>query len=763
MVLFVLTLTLFCELGCSSSSSFSAQPTTGAAPNPSVSIAAGTTSLQIGNRTTFTANVSVGAGGDGSWSVSGGDVNGTIDSKGVYQTPPSLPTPNIVTICFALNGSVYSAPLRLMNPPAQLLTAVPSVLSMLSTSIVLTGTGFTPETNVSVDGVAVTATYVNAQQVTIPISIGSASTSISVSASNPDQPVGPDSALVIPVILSPLTITPATLTGGDVSLSVAGSGFTAKSIVTIDGKELTTTFISSSTLMAHGYLPPWRDTSASIGVALESGATPVVQQAVPIAPTAVTYDTASRFATQAAFGPRHDVIEHIQQIGLDPFITEQMQQPPLSYSLTLCCGPRQTFLENAIAGNSLLRARVSWALQTFVVQQGLYLQQTLAPWQNKMEMDAFGNFQQVLQDAASDCSMGLFMNLVGNLASNDPNSHPNQNFARETMQLFSLGDVMLNDDGTAQLDSSGSPIPSYDQATIIDLSRVFTGWDCDHTPDPSLTPFGCNYGLPLVDLEWAHDHGQKTLFGGVVLPAGQDAVTDRNMAIQAIFNHQNVPPFVSRIMIQRLVKSNPSPAFVGRMSAVFKNDGSGVRGNMAALVRAILLDPEARSGDTSPAADDGFLQEPLLWETFGMSLLQMEQMDGQPTYTPGVLGEEFDYSPTVFGYYSPAYDIPGTTINSPEFMLLNNLSIIQRSQLWWGMIQGNVQGFSRQPNYLYQTFTTVPDMLDALNHLLYHGKMSADEQAAIATYCMNSGLGLQAQLDLAIFLAGNADSYNVSQ
>jgi uncharacterized protein (DUF1800 family) len=399
------------------------------------------------------------------------------------------------------------------------------------------------------------------------------------------------------------------------------------------------------------------------------------------------------------------------------------------------------------------------------VQQGLVVLNTLAPWQHKMEVDAFGNFRQVLQDAASDTSMAIFLNLNGNAASPDPSVHPNQNFARELMQLFSLGDVMLNDDGSVQLDANKHPIPSYDQATVLDLSRVFTGWWCDNTPDPYFTPWGNNYALPLVADEVEHDHGQKVLFDKVTLPAGQDAATDRNAAIDAIFQHPNVPPYVSRILIQRLVKSNPTPAYISRMSAVFKDDGTGVRGNLAAVVKAILLDPEARAGDTAASANDGFLQEPLLFQTFGMNLLGLVQSDGEPTYVPGQLGEDFDYAPTVFGFYSPTDTIPGTAIGSPEFTLLNNLSLIQRSQMWWLMIQGGgSQGFNRQTNYLYSTFTNLPDMIDALDHMLYHGQMPAAEKAAIIAFCATMDPNnLTAQLDIAIFLAGNGDSYNVSQ
>jgi hypothetical protein len=237
------------------------------------------------------------------------------------------------------------------------------------------------------------------------------------------------------------------------------------------------------------------------------------------------------------------------------------------------------------------------------------------------------------------------------------------------------------------------------------------------------------------------------------------------MALDAIFHHPNLPPFISHILIQRLVTSNPSPAYIQRMSAVFEDDGTGVRGNMDALVRAILLDPEARLGDTKPSASDGFLQEPLLFQIFAMSTLQSYGTDDQGNYLARTLGEPWWTSPTVFGYYSPSYNIPGTLINSPEFMLWNNVFVVQRSEALWGIVTGTLPGFTDYSgsSWLFKNFTTVPEMIDALNHLLYHGQMSQQQQDAITAYCSQlNPFDTALQLQSAIFLALNSDSYNVS-
>ena len=360
--------------------------------------------------------------------------------------------------------------------------------------------------------------------------------------------------------------------------------------------------------------------------------------------------------------------------------------------------------------------------------------------------------------------MGDFLNLPGNNATTT-SSHPNQNFARELMQLFTIGTSMLNDDGTLKTDSSGRVIPSYDQNTILDMARVFTGWNFAPAVNPNYTAYNIDWSQPLLAQDQYHDHGSKTLFGTVNLPAGQDIVTDRTAALDAIFNHPNVPAFVSVRLIEQMVKSNPTPAYVQRISAVFENNGKGVRGDLGAVVQAILLDPEARAGDTTAvAASDGFLQDPLMWEAFTMNVLQQTQWDGEVIYLPGKLGQEWWHPVSVFSFYPALYQIPGTTTNSPQFALLNNVTQLHRSQYLYGILTGQTSGFSTQFQagaWLYTGFFTLPDLVDALNHQLFHGQMPAATQAAILSYCSGVSNQNQAFTD-AIFLALNSDSFNVT-
>ena len=554
--------------------------------------------------------------------------------------------------------------------------------------------------------------------------------------------------------------TPAFLFSGTFTLTLYGSQLPANPTVILDGKPLTVTASGDWYIIATGYLPPWK--SGDLRITVTSPSSGGAQWVISVAPTPASFDAAARFATQAAFGPRPDVVAAIQQRGLDGWITDQLYQPPIVYDPTQASRPQ--FLRAASSGNTLLRLRVAWALQTFLVSQCMFLDASCIPYEQTLERDATANFRDLLTDLSSDTSMGQFLNLAGNAAPTDPTQHPNQNFAREIMQLFALGPNLLNDDGSLQLDAFGNPIPAYTQDQVVDLSRVFTGWVLP-TPASPYVELGVDYLQPLQAVEAQHDEGAKTIVGPTVIPSGQGIYQDRKLALDALFNHPNLPPHVARLLIQHLVKSSPSPAYVQRIASVFENDGTSIRGNMPAVIRAILLDPEARIGDTTPAVDDGFLQDPLLFQTFVASTNELAVGDNQSSFLAPSLGEDWWFSPSVFGFYRPDYLIPGTTINSPEFQIFNNIAAINRSDYLWNMLIGLCPGYYQNPNsWLLTHFTTVPDMVDALNHLAFHGQMSAAQQAAIIAYCNSlPATDPATQLRSAIFLALNSDGFTVSQ
>lgn len=699
---------------------------------------------------------------DGKWQVLGGSANGQIDQDGTYHAPATIPQPNTVTIAYVIGSKSFTNAVQILNAIPVISSASPSVLRGLVNAVTISGSKFVKGATVLVDGRPTTTSFIDSSHLGATVAVGAATgPGVTISVSNPSPGTSTSAPMELPAAVTPISISPGSLNGGNVTLTITGSGFTSDMAVSMDGQQLQTTVNSQSSMTATGFIAPWRTGAVQVALSTKSTSTVLAEQPIPIAPTAVSFDVAARFSMQAAFGPRPDLVEHIQQVGLDGFITEQQAIAPVAIrSRPSIAG----IINNAVLGTTPLRMRVAWALESFLVRSGISPQATNIPFEEKMEADSTGNFRDIMTDVASDVSMGYFLNLIGNAAPTNPSVHPNQNFARELLQLFTIGPVMLNDDGTIQYGPDGTPIPTYSEDTILNISRALTGWVNAPPVNPEFTFYGADYSASLVPSEWQHDHGQKQIFG-TILPAGQTAVEDRTMTLDAIFAHQNLPPFVCRILIQRLVKSDPSPAYVKRIVTIFKDDGRGVRGNMAAVIRAILMDPEARSGDTSPSPSDGFVQEPYLFETFAMSMTGFAGTDDQPSGVPCMLTECIYYPTTVFQFFSPSYVIPGTTINSPEFQLLNDITIVNRSQVLWGMITGQLGGFVR-PNgseWIYQNFKTIPALVDALNHLAYHGRMSADEQAFIIGYCT----GLQTKDPLlpsesAIFLALNSDSYTVA-
>ena len=702
---------------------------------------------------------------NGYWTTSGGAAAGWIEGSGLYHAPAAVPTPATFTVVYFMGPTMAQLSLTIVNPRPQISSFSVSSLTQISTPMAIFGSGFLPSTVITVQGHKMATTYVNGNLLETTAILAAPKTSSAPFVLTNPNPGSSSATVSLPVVFPSISnLSPSSTPGGWVTLTVSGSGYTPDSVVLRDWRPMKTTYNSPTSLTAYGYIPPWHPgTTTTIEVVPKAGSVGTTAQNISLIKPATSYDVAARFSTQAAFGPRPGLVEHIQQVGLQGFLNEQVKLPGVTYTPPTL--PRYPYMQAVASGSSLLRLRVAMALQTFVVNQGTFDEfPSYAPWETKLEADCLGNYRQLMADMVSDARMAGFLNLAGNDMTSGT-MHPNQNFSREFLQLFTLGTSMLRDDGTVQKSSNGEVIPTYDQNTILDLSRAFTGWNYGPVVNSQYVSYAIDFSQPLAPFDQYHDHNAKTLFGSVNLPAGQDITTDRTAALDAIFNHSNLPPFVATRLIQQLVKSNPTPAYVSRISAVFKNNGKGVRGDMTAVVTAILLDPEARAGDTATqvGVNEGFMQDPLLFEAFAMNILQQTQFDGQVEYLPGKLGEDFWHPNSVFGFFPATYLIPGTTTNSPQFSLLNNLTQQHRSQYLYGIITGATSGFLAQyqnTSWLYTAFTSVPDLLDALNHQLFHGQMPAATQSEILNYC--SGIADQQQaFTAAIFLAMNSDSFNV--
>jgi hypothetical protein len=510
------------------------------------------------------------------------------------------------------------------------------------------------------------------------------------------------------------------------------------------------------------------------------------------AQTPSTADTV-RFLDQATFGPNASLVAHVQSIGFEAFLEEQFALPPSSYPNlalqpstvpTTCTGtcvrdnytmyPLQvTFFKNAITGPDQLRQRVAFALQQIMVASGLTITQPswMSPYLQVFDNDAFGNFRQLLSDITLNPAMGQYLNMAGN-----NKSAPNENYGREILQLFTIGLNLLNADGSVVTDSNGNPVPTYTQATVDAFSRVFTGWNLASAPAPGVP----NYTSPMVLTPGNHDGGAKTLLNGVTLPAvatvtSASATADLNNALDNIFQHQNVGPFIGRNLIEHLVTSNPSPAYVSRVTAAFNDNGSGVRGDMKAVFRAILLDPEARNA--SPNADFGHLLEP---PVFIARLLRAFNTTAATTdfvlsdsYLPSGLqmGEDLFRSPSVFNFYPPTYNVPVVDINGPEFAIQSTSSAYARVNFVAETTYKTMPVSTDRPKGTwidvssFLAYAGSPFQLTgALNNLLLHGAMSPNLHAAVNNALATmSGATPAARVQRAVYLVASSPEYMVER
>jgi uncharacterized protein (DUF1800 family) len=339
-----------------------------------------------------------------------------------------------------------------------------------------------------------------------------------------------------------------------------------------------------------------------------------------------------------------------------------------------------------------------------------------------------------MKDVTLSPAMGGYLNML-NSAKPATGQIANENYPREFMQLFTVGLNLLNQDGTLQLDGSGNPIPTYTQAQVQAFARAYTGWTYATATggSPTKYPNGtANYDYPMAAVESEHDTTSKILLNGTVLPAGQTAEQDLAGAIANIFNHPNVAPFVCTQLIQHLVTSTPSTAYVGRVSAVFNNNGSGVRGDMQAVITAILTDQEARAGDSNASYNGGHLREPILFITGfyrGLGFTNTDTVNNS-YYNLASQSTTLNESPyranSVFNFFPPDYVVPGTTLNAPEFGIENTATTTLEMTLANNAVNNKLSGFSvdlSNTSTLGTLAANPANLVDALSFLFMHSQM----------------------------------------
>jgi len=588
----------------------------------------------------------------------------------------------------------------------------------------------------------------------------------------------------IPILTS---ASPMAFNPGPAIIVLTGQKFITGAQVLVNGSPVSTTFNSGTQLTANvdqaqpGNLDlqvlnpnPGPATSNDL-IATVSGTIPT-----PIVPP----NDAARFLEQATFGPTDADIRTLslegyqawlsQQFAMQPTPTEPaveqsliVNNPPCATADVKCNAAlfvqnnqddslvQQSFWQQSMTAPDELRQRVKYALsQQFVISSNnttsiQNMPRGEAAYYDLLGADAFGNFRQFLEDITLNPMMGQFLSVQGNDKGN-ATTDPDENYAREVMQLFTIGLWQLNDDGSQKLDGNGNPIPTYSNTDVKGLAAVFTGWSWNIPGDSTDNAWsnccvyvGPGYGEELLSMQSFPNHHSTVEkdFLGVTIPASgsPDPAGDLKIALDTLFNHPNLPAFFSKQLIQHLVTSNPSPAYINRVAQVFKDDGTGVRGNMQAVITAILMDQEAR--DTASATSNpqyGKVREALVryteWARAFTAQSRTGSFDVGSTEDPIYgLGQMWLRSPTVFNWFAPGYAPPNTSISAagllaPEMQMTNVSSVVGYINYMQGAIGANARGGPDVFSY-YSTemsLAATPDQLmDRINLLLMSGQMSA--------------------------------------
>jgi uncharacterized protein (DUF1800 family) len=427
-----------------------------------------------------------------------------------------------------------------------------------------------------------------------------------------------------------------------------------------------------------------------------------------------TVAAAGRFLSQATFGATDALIAQVQSQGYDAFLNDQFAAPMSSHlafvdaafaalptpSPSPSATPNQptvtmtndAWWTRAVAGPDQLRQRVAFALSEVLVVSlnGSELGNrpySLPAYYDVLVRDAFGNYRQLLEDITLNPAMGAYLDMLQNDKANTSRTRlPNENYARELMQLFSIGLYHLNLDGSLTLSSTGFPIATYNQDAVLGTAAVLTGWTFAQpgVATPVFRPAVQDWRDPMINIPTRHETAAKTILNGVVIPANQTAAQDLKMTLDTIFNHPNVGPFICRQLIQRLVTSNPTPGYVYRVASVFNDNGQGVRGDLKAVVRAILLDYDARVGFVTAQAA-GHQREPVVRVTSLLRAFNATSPSGKYSVRNAYanLAEEAMHSPTVFNFFGPDYSAPGAIasegLKSPEFEITTDSTVISIS------------------------------------------------------------------------------------
>jgi uncharacterized protein (DUF1800 family) len=738
------------------------------------------------------------------WSVNGvpgGNTTfGTITLTGLYTAPASIPSQNVVTVKAAStpSGISGSSTVTISQPMPSLWSTNPnSFTTGLNQTMSLNGANFIAASTVNVNGVAWTTVYVNATTLKASGDLTTVGT-FAVSVTNPGNGAATSTPVNITVTQSapkpitvsvtPLTATVALSGTSQFSATVANSANTGVTWSATGGS------ISQAGLFTGPAIMPSSQvitiTATSVADTTKSGNATVILQSYNSGGGNGADLHAGRFLEQAAFGPSPADLAYIHQNttssqdGIDAWLANQFAMQPSALTIPATSGAvLSDTLHRLTSAPDQLRQKMAWALSQFIVismNKNIYPDQYV-PYQQILANDAFGNYRTLLYDITVSPQMGQYLDMA-NSNKAGVGSGANENYPRELMQLFTIGLNMLNIDGSLQTDASGNPIPTYLQPDVVHTAAALTGWTF---PTPAgataLSNNQPNFLPPLMETRQGnHDVTQKTLIVGqnnqrCVLAAGQTVVQDTNGVLDCLFNHPNMGPFIAVRLIRSLVTSNPTPGYIQRIAQVFNNNGSGVRGDLKAVLTAILKDPEARQDTVTTDSGGnpfytlnsapvnytpGRLKDPIYFIAGFVRAMNGSIPTGtQIPWEFVAMGETVAQPPSVFGYYSPLYRLPlKPALFGPEFQIYTATESVEEANLLFQIINQPGSDPSVDLSLFNAVVGNTAALLDLADQKLFYGRMPAPVRTALGT-AIDANTDNPSRLLTAVYLGALSGQY----
>lgn len=687
----------------------------------------------------FTAKVTGAANTAVSWSLTvpaGSKLSpiGRIDVTGKY-TAPSSPLPDFAGVTVTATSVAQptaraSTTVTVSHPVPSVSSLAPASVSFGEFSLTVNGSGFVNGAKVLWKGSPLATKFASSSQLT---ATGTAKelgpAGLAVANPGPGAVSATVTANVTPNVSVSILPTSTNLPPGGTKQFQATVKGSANTAVTwgVVGSPATGTVDKTGLYTAPG-VRPLGGVVTVYAVAAADGVTRGSASVSIQDPKAITY---GRFLEQATYGPTPALMARIRQVGASAFFDEQLaarESPWPALDTATRASAIDAFFGNALNGSDQLRQRVIGALsEIFVVAMNKNTNgNEIVPWLSLLSRNAFGNYRTLLREITLDASMGKYLDLVN---SGVRPGAPNENYPRELMQLFSLGVSLLNLDGSVQTDGAGTPVPAFTHADVQQLAKALTGWTYSNATGTTGPGANSNYYPgPMIPVPGKHVTSAKTILGRV-LPANQTIQQDLDSAIDTIFNHPNVGPFVATRFIRALVTSNPSSAYITRVAQAFNGGGGTPRGDMRAVIAAVLFDPEARV-DTPPS-NFGRLRPPMqhtiaLARALGLNPGPASQF----AWLFYGMNEGILDAPSVFGHYSPLFRIPRSALFGPEFQIYALSDAVNRVNFFYHLI------YSPWPiNPALKPFVDLAAdaaaLTRAIDDTLLYGRMLPQTRAAI--------------------------------